>query len=94
MRYYEFWFDGAPYLFNEGWTVGDDGLLDQTFYAKSEDELTSLDRARDFLLEKFPKTNERYFNLINCVDERTAWHLARVDEISSEEFTIGCGIEA
>ena len=92
MHYYECWFNGTDELIAEGWSVGDDGLLDQTFFCKTERPIESVDDMKAHLASTFQPGDEHYENLINCIRPDTAMSLHSFNEIEDVEFTIGCGL--
>ena len=96
MHYYEFTFAASDELLAQGWYTCDDwdDTLSQAFYGKSEIALDTLEQAREYLLERFPVTDEYTENLINCIDEHTAGQLCYFCEISAAEFESSCGVKA
>ena len=94
MHYYEFWFKGTDELIAEGWSVGEDGLLDQTFYCKTEEPLKDMADAMRHLLTEFAPSDEYNVNLCNCLRPDTVANLYWFNEIDAGEFCDGCGIPA
>jgi hypothetical protein len=94
MHYYEFLFKPSEKLIGDGWTVNEDGRLDQTFYAKTERELASLDDAKRLLALNFPVTEEFNADLVNCLKLSTIAELDSFYEIDAGEFEISCGVKA
>ena len=93
MYYYECWFKGTEELIAEGWSVGDDGLCDQTFFCKTEEPIRTIEDMKRHL-SQFTPNGACSENLINCLRPNTVAILDRFDEIDDLEFTFGCGIPA
>ena len=94
MHYYECFFKATDELVANGWTVNEDGWLDQTFYCKTKEPLLGLENAKRHLAREFAPNDRCNVNLVNCLDTETVENLALVFEVSPDEFESGCGIPA
>lgn len=87
MKYYEIWF----YYYGE-----DDPrtsyLNEFTFYCMTEKPILTDADMVEHLKETFPVTEKYHNDTLNCIDEKHYPHMSKWFEISSEEFSDGCGL--
>lgn len=94
MHYYELFFNPTDELVNDGWSVHEDGMLDQTFYVKTEKPWKNVKKAKKYLRKTFAPSNEFNVDLVNCLKPGTVKALAKFEEIDGAEFESCCGVPA
>lgn len=94
MHYYELFFNPTKELIANGWSVHEDGMLEQNFYVKTEKPINSKKKMKKHLRKTFAPSDEYDVDLCNCLKPGTVDALALFQEIDAEDFESCCGIPA
>jgi hypothetical protein len=86
MHYYELFFNPTKNLLREGWRVHEDGMLEQSFYVKTEKPIRGKKQMKKHLRRTFAPTGEYSVNLVNCLTSDTVDALASIYEVDAAEL--------